>query len=303
MAMTQQHKGEEEEEVCPVCKSDRYLTPKMVLMVSPCYHLLCDSCVYRLFLSGSAPCPQCGTILRKSSFHVPTFDDLRVEKECRIRKYVARCLNKREADFENARAYNDYLEQVEEMVFKLVNDVQVEETKAQLDAYRRENAGLIKRNLDLEEEERRRVAEEKALQEEARIQRDQAILDELEEEERARREKQSKMVDDLIDPSPTPIIKLKAPTSRILPSNLSNLSVLGLKRTTTAAAISEEMIDPLETVHYCRPEGLELYTQQVEAFFGREKCRLMTAGGFDLSLTAIYLRALGETLSLNQSRL
>ena len=41
---------------------------------------------------------------------------------------------------------------------------QVEETKAQLDAYRRENAGLIKRNLELEEEEQRRIAQEKALQ-------------------------------------------------------------------------------------------------------------------------------------------
>src|SRR4051794_31047992 len=105
--------SEVEENVCPVCKSDHYLNSKMVLMVSPCYHILCDNCVYRIFLSGSAPCPQCGTILRKSSFHVPVFEDLKVEKECNIRKKVSRCINKREEDFESLRAYNDYLEQVE----------------------------------------------------------------------------------------------------------------------------------------------------------------------------------------------
>lgn len=288
----------DEDEVCPVCKSDRYLTPKMVLMVSPCYHLLCDNCVYRLFLSGSAPCPQCGTILRKSSFHVPVFEDLRVEKECRIRKNVARCLNKREQDFESLRAYNDYLEQVERIVFKLVNDIEVEGTMAQLEAYRRENAGLIKRNLELEAEEERRIAQERALQEDARIQREQEILNELEEEERALREKQIQMVDDLVTP------RLKAPSSRVMHSNL-NLkeklpSIQGLKQPQKHKINFDEeadFFDPLETVHYTLPEGIEKYTKQVESFFGKEKCRMMAAGGFDPAMTASFLLQIVDSLN------
>lgn len=276
-----------EDEVCPVCKSDRYLTPKMVLMVSPCYHLLCDSCVYRLFLSGSAPCPQCGTILRKSSFHVPVFEDLRVEKECRIRKNVARCLNKREEDFESPRAYNDYLEQIEGIVFKLVNDVDVEETMAQLEAYRRENAGLIKRNLELEEADRKRIAQEKALKEEARIQWEQEMLHEMEEEELAKREKQAKMVDELVVP------RLKAPSSRATHASVREKmipAVIGLKRTKASElAITDDSFDPLETVQYRPLEVAEEYISDMNAFFGKEKCRLMAAGGFDCTMTASFL--------------
>lgn len=31
------------DDVCPVCKSDRYLNPKLRLMVSFCYHKMCVS--------------------------------------------------------------------------------------------------------------------------------------------------------------------------------------------------------------------------------------------------------------------
>lgn len=76
--------------MCPVCKSTKYLNPKLTLLVSPCYHRLCETCINRLFLHGSAPCPLCGTILRKGNFVVATFEDLVVEKEVRIRKIVSK---------------------------------------------------------------------------------------------------------------------------------------------------------------------------------------------------------------------
>jgi CDK-activating kinase assembly factor MAT1 len=76
--------------LCPLCKSTKYLNPKMVLLVSPCYHRLCETCINRLFLHGSAPCPICATVLRKGNFVVPTFTDLMVEKEVRIRKIVSK---------------------------------------------------------------------------------------------------------------------------------------------------------------------------------------------------------------------
>lgn len=105
----------EVEEACPVCKSDHYLNPKMVLLVSACYHKICDSCTGRLFAHGSAPCPVCGTILRRSNLVVPTFEDMRVEKECRVRKRLATIFNKVREDFEGLREYNDYLEEVEDI--------------------------------------------------------------------------------------------------------------------------------------------------------------------------------------------
>lgn len=68
---------------CPQCKTDRYLNPKLRLLVSPCYHKLCESCLDRIFSLGPAPCPECGQTCRKNQFGIQTFQDLQVEKGSR----------------------------------------------------------------------------------------------------------------------------------------------------------------------------------------------------------------------------
>ncbi|RIA97217.1 CDK-activating kinase assembly factor MAT1-domain-containing protein [Glomus cerebriforme] len=103
------------DEVCPICKNNRYLTPNMKLLVSDCYHKMCESCIDRLFANGAGPCPICQKILRKVSFIEPTFEDLRVEKEVKIRRMLSKQYNQRQEDFESLRSYNDYLEMVEEI--------------------------------------------------------------------------------------------------------------------------------------------------------------------------------------------
>lgn len=93
---------------CPVCKSDRYLNPKLRLLVSACYHKMyamydiivnvklittlsrCESCIDRLFTLGPAPCPICTKILRKLAFTPQTFEDLGVEKEVAVRRRIAK---------------------------------------------------------------------------------------------------------------------------------------------------------------------------------------------------------------------
>ena len=93
---------------CPVCKSDRYLNPKLRLLVSACYHKMyathmlvvrvvltvlnnrCESCIDRLFTLGPAPCPICTKTLRKLAFTPQTFEDLGVEKEVAVRRRIAK---------------------------------------------------------------------------------------------------------------------------------------------------------------------------------------------------------------------
>lgn len=90
------------------------MNPNLKLLVSPCFHKFCESCVNRLYLSGPAPCPVCKATLKKSNFVLQTFEDLVVEKEMQIRKRVTRSYNKRPQDFGgDLRAYNDYLEDLE----------------------------------------------------------------------------------------------------------------------------------------------------------------------------------------------
>lgn len=88
----------------------------------------CESCIDRLFTLGPEPCPQCGKVLRKVNFAHQTFEDLKVEKEISVRRrinemWVIFCskapltgsYNKREGDFPTQRAYDDYLQEVEDM--------------------------------------------------------------------------------------------------------------------------------------------------------------------------------------------
>lgn len=131
---------------CPQCKTDRYLNPKLRLLVSPCYHKMCESCLDRIFSLGPAPCPECGQKCRKYEFGVQTFQDLRVEKEVDIRRRVGKLFNKREEDFDSLKAYNDYLEQVESILFNLINNVDVPQTEARIASYMASNKASIQAN-------------------------------------------------------------------------------------------------------------------------------------------------------------
>ena len=146
------------EDRCPQCKTDRYLNPKLRLLVSPCYHKMCESCLDRIFSLGPAPCPECGHVCRKYEFGVQTFQDLRVEKEVDIRRRVGKLFNKREDDFDTLKLYNDYLEEVEAILFNLINDIDVPNTEARIAAYQASNKASIQantRNLAAEGEAQR----------------------------------------------------------------------------------------------------------------------------------------------------
>ncbi|CAK7897163.1 RNA polymerase II transcription factor B subunit 3 [[Candida] anglica] len=137
---------ERTKDMCPICKTDRYLSPNMVFLINPeCYHKICESCVDRIFSLGPAPCPypDCGKILRKNKFKKQVFDDLVIEREIDIRKRVSAIYNKTEEDFETLQEFNAYLENVENIVFNLTNNIDVEKTNADLNAYEEEHKIMI----------------------------------------------------------------------------------------------------------------------------------------------------------------
>lgn len=139
-------------EMCPICKTDKYLSPTMVFLINPeCYHKICESCVDRIFAMGPTKCPypNCNKILRKNRFKRQVFEDLQIEKETDIRRKVLEIYNKQEEDFEgDLQKYNEYLEQVENTIYKLTNDIDVELTWEQLHDYELMNKDSIKENKD-----------------------------------------------------------------------------------------------------------------------------------------------------------
>ncbi|XP_064921902.1 CDK-activating kinase assembly factor MAT1 isoform X5 [Columba livia] len=131
---------------CPRCKTTKYRNPSLKLMVNVCGHTLCESCVDLLFVRGAGNCHECDTPLRKSNFRVQLFEDPAVDKEVEIRKKVLKIYNKREDDFPSLTEYNDFLEEIEEIVFNLTNNVDLENTKRKMELYQKDNKEVIQKN-------------------------------------------------------------------------------------------------------------------------------------------------------------
>jgi hypothetical protein len=43
-----------DQDKCPVCLTEKYLNQNLKLLVSPCFHKMCENCVNRIFLGGPA---------------------------------------------------------------------------------------------------------------------------------------------------------------------------------------------------------------------------------------------------------
>jgi CDK-activating kinase assembly factor MAT1 len=150
----------------------------------PSYHRMCESCCDRIFSHGPATCPipGCHKTLRRHRFRTPTFSDLQVEREVDIRRRVAAVFNRREEEFEDLRSYNDYLNEVEDITFNLINSIDLEETEKRFLAYERAHKNEISENASLEEQQKMEFAAmQKEEREQARLRREQARREDAEE--------------------------------------------------------------------------------------------------------------------------
>ena len=99
------------------------------------------------------------------------FEDDRamLSKDAQTRRKYLKWFNKRRDNFETDKDYDDYLEMVEDIIYNLVHEIDVEATKARVDKYRRENADVIGLNQARRLEEDRAAAERVAEEERVRL--------------------------------------------------------------------------------------------------------------------------------------
>jgi len=71
------------------------------------------------------------------------FEDSMVEKEVNIRKRILRDFNKKEEDFPTLREYNDYLEEIETIIYNLANNIDVIEMNKKIEQYKKDNREQI----------------------------------------------------------------------------------------------------------------------------------------------------------------
>lgn len=74
------------------------------------------------------------------------FEDAYVEKEVDIRKRILKDYNKKEEDFATLDEYNDYLEEIETVIYNLSNNIDILETNRRIEQYKKENKESIMRN-------------------------------------------------------------------------------------------------------------------------------------------------------------
>lgn len=120
-----------------------------------------------------------------------------VEKEVNIRKRILRDFNKKEEDFATLREYNDYLEEVETIIYNLANNIDVIETNKKIEQYKKDNKDQITKSkskigrseyeleemieLERQKEEERRLelAKEEVEAKRKKIREKEALIDEL----------------------------------------------------------------------------------------------------------------------------
>ncbi|VDN96428.1 unnamed protein product [Rodentolepis nana] len=177
-------------QTCPKCNASKYNNPQLRLMVNLCGHSLCENCVEVLFARGSGLCVQCKTPIRKVNFRYQLFEDPTVQKEVDIRKKVLVDFNKREEDFDTLEEYDAYLELIEDIIYKLCNDIDVDKTRKFIEQYKKDNKDIIKRNrtklskwaefyeseLEHERAEREARAEAKAAEDAANLHRRKRLV-------------------------------------------------------------------------------------------------------------------------------
>lgn len=156
--------------VCGVTEGDSSnLTTQSSLQTNAtvgCGHQFCTSCVEReLSRRKVFPCPTCETPVKRVTLSTRTLDDVQCEKDTSWRRRVMKVYNKVESDFSTLLEYNNYLEEVEDIIFSIVNEEpNAEESKAKVKAYEESNKSEIVVRQSQRADEERMIADRIAAQ-------------------------------------------------------------------------------------------------------------------------------------------
>ncbi len=112
-----------------------------------CGHKFCKNCLNDIFTNQGkrqftcAACSKVGrqVMVKREKLSKKSLDSLEVDKDIRIRRKIKSIFNQTTKDFKTLEEFNNYEEEVEDIIFNLVHDLQVDDMKAKIDRYQREN--------------------------------------------------------------------------------------------------------------------------------------------------------------------
>jgi len=135
----------------------------------------CNSCIDReLSRKREFPCPICQTPVKRMNLTDRSLDDVICEKDTSWRSRILKVFNKTQNDFSSLLEYNNYLEQVEDMIYSIVNEEpNAEEAKSRLKEYEQAHRSeIVIRQSQRADEERSiqdRIAAEQRQAEQSRL--------------------------------------------------------------------------------------------------------------------------------------
>lgn len=148
--------------MCVVCGIGAEKNSVLTLSLAVCGHKYCNKCIQaRLRSTHTIECVKCGRLLRYESFSERHKEDRNLLQEIEVRRRVVEIFNKRLDDFSgDLHGYNDYLEEVEEIIFNLVHGYKIEEMEALLMRVKESESDLIAKNKSIKESEEKQVEKE-----------------------------------------------------------------------------------------------------------------------------------------------
>jgi CDK-activating kinase assembly factor MAT1 len=106
-------------------------------------------------------------MVKKEKLSKKSLDSIEVDKDVRIRRKIKSIFNRMQEDFATLEEFNNYEEEVEDCIFNLVHDVNVETTRSKILQYQKDNEERIVLNQGKAFEEdskmERRVQQEREL--------------------------------------------------------------------------------------------------------------------------------------------
>lgn len=159
--------------ICGLSEGDSSnLTSQNTLLTNTvvgCGHQFCINCIEReLSRRKTFPCPICEVLVKRVTLSSRTLDDVQCEKDSSWRRRILKVYNKAESDFGTLLEYNNYLEEVEDIIYSIVNEEpNSEECKAKVKSYEEANrTQIVIRQSQRADEERctaDRIANEQRL--------------------------------------------------------------------------------------------------------------------------------------------
>jgi CDK-activating kinase assembly factor MAT1 len=123
-----------------------------------CGHKFCDDCINKeMARKRQFSCPKCGIPVTREKLSIKGLDETEVERDFINRRKIKSIYNKTEEDFNTLLEFQNYEEDVEDMIFNLVHGIDEEETLKKIEIFQKNNISNISQKQSKKDQDEKRI--------------------------------------------------------------------------------------------------------------------------------------------------